>query len=109
MTQLQKLPQVKLNVSAVTSRKGTDEEKTRVSISNPSKSLAFFVQLQIKRDRGEEPVLPVIWQDNYVSLLPGETRTITATYDAKELGGEGAMVVVEGWNTPRVSVPFRRQ
>jgi len=109
MTQLQKLPQVKLNVSAVMSRKGTDEEKTRVSISNPSKSLAFFVQLQIKRDRGEEPVLPVIWTDNYVSLLPGETRTITATYDAKELGGESAMVVVEGWNTPRVSVPFRRQ
>src|SRR6185295_545659 len=96
MTQLQSLPKVKLNISATSMRKNVEEETAHITISNPGRHVAFFVQLQIKRGRSEHPVLPVVWQDNYVSLLPGETKTITATYDVKELAGEAATVVVEG-------------
>jgi len=47
-------------------------------------------------------VLPVEWEDNYVSLLPGETRTLSARYDTKDLHGAKPSVLVTGWNVRRV-------
>ena len=54
-----------------------------MTLENPSKSLAFFVRLKVNKGKGGDEILPVIWQDNYVSLLPGEKREITATYRAQ--------------------------
>jgi exo-1,4-beta-D-glucosaminidase len=45
----------------------------------------------------------VIWSDNYVSLLPGETRTVTATYATSAIHG-APRVVVSGWNVARSTV-----
>jgi exo-1,4-beta-D-glucosaminidase len=69
-----------------------------VTIENPSKSLAFFVRLKLSKGAGGEEVLPVIWQDNYVSLLPGEKRELTATYRTAALGAAKAVIEVSGWN-----------
>jgi exo-1,4-beta-D-glucosaminidase len=98
---------VKLAVSGRTLRRG-GEEIARVAISNPSPSLAFFVHLQIKQGSSERDVLPVVWQDNYVSLLPGERREITATYKVKDLGNTGATLKVEAWNSAPVKVSLGR-
>jgi exo-1,4-beta-D-glucosaminidase len=97
MTQLQKLPPVKLNVSANVLRRG-GEETARVTVTNPGKSIAFFIQLQIKRKSDNRNVLPVVWQDNYFSLLPGERREVTATYKVKDLGVTPAVIAIDGWN-----------
>ena len=55
-------------------------------MENPSKTLAFFVRLKLDKGKGGEEILPVVWQDNYISLLPGEKREITATYQRKQSG-----------------------
>ncbi len=81
-TSLAQMPKVKLNVSSSGERSG-DDEVTRVTLENPSKNVAFFVRLKLDKTKGGEEILPVIWQDNYISLLPGETREITATYRAR--------------------------
>ena len=109
MTQLSVLPPVNLNITATSARKANGEEIAHVTLSNPTRSLAFFVQLGIQRGRYEESVLQIIWQDNYVSLLPGESREIEATYESKHLGGETAILVSEGWNVPRMSITLRRR
>jgi exo-1,4-beta-D-glucosaminidase len=96
-TSLAQLPKTKLNVSSRTETKG-EESVTHVTIENPGKTLAFFVRLKIDKGKGGEEILPVIWQDNYVSLLPGEKREITATYRSKELGAAKPEVKVKGWN-----------
>jgi len=103
MTQLEQLPAVKLAVSGRTSRRG-GEETARVAISNPSQSLAFFVHLQIKQGSSERDVLPVIWQDNYISLLPGERRELTASYKVRDLGNAAAFLKVEAWNSAPVKI-----
>jgi exo-1,4-beta-D-glucosaminidase len=103
MTQLEKLPPVKLAVSGRAMHRG-GEEIARVTISNPSRSLAFFVHLQIKQGSSERDVLPVVWEDNYVSLLPGERREITATYKVKDLGNAPAILNVEAWNSAPVKI-----
>ena len=96
-TALGQLPKVKLNVEQHSERKGEDEV-THVALENPSKSLAFFVRLKVTKGKGGEEILPVLWQDNYISLLPGERRETTATYRASELGAASPQVEVKGWN-----------
>ena len=95
-TSLAQLPKVKLNVTSHSERKGEDEV-TRVTVENSSKAVAFFVRLKLDRGKGGEEILPVIWQDNYISLLPGEKREITATYRAA-VGTTKPEVEVSGWN-----------
>jgi exo-1,4-beta-D-glucosaminidase len=96
-TALAQLPKVKLNVAHRTERKG-EEATTHVTLENPSKSLAFFVRLKVNKGKGGEEVLPVLWQDNYFSLLPGERREVGATYRTQGLGTAQPTVEVSGWN-----------
>ena len=69
-----------------------------MTLENPSKNLAFFVRLKVDKGVKGEEILPVVWEDNYISLLPGEKREVTATYRASELGTAKASVEVSGWN-----------
>ncbi|MEU1075737.1 MULTISPECIES: sugar-binding domain-containing protein [unclassified Streptomyces] len=55
-------------------------------------------------DAGGAPVLPVRWSDNQVSLWPGETTTLTATYRTADLHGSAPWLRVSGWNTPTATV-----
>lgn len=96
-TAISQLPKVKLKVTDRTERKGEDAI-THVTIENPSKNLAFFVRLKVDKGAKGEEILPVVWEDNYISLFPGEKRWITATYHASELGTAKAAVEVSGWN-----------
>jgi exo-1,4-beta-D-glucosaminidase len=54
--------------------------------------------LKVDRGPGGPEILPVIWEDNYVTLLPGEKREVNATYRASALGPAKASVEVSGWN-----------
>ena len=94
---LNTLAAAEVKVSATSVPKGTDEI-TRVTLENSGKSLAFSVRLKVNQGAGGDEILPVLWQDNYVSLLPGEKREIAATYAAKSLEGAEPSVQVDGWN-----------
>jgi exo-1,4-beta-D-glucosaminidase len=103
-TALKGLPQVELKYSAVSEVQGEDGV-TRVTVENPSRSLAFGVHLMVKTVKHDEEdvreeaeILPVIWEDNYFPLMPGEKRTVAATYKAAEAGKKAPAVQVEGWN-----------
>ena len=96
-TAISQLPKVKLKVADRTEHKG-EEAVTHVTIENPSKSLAFFVRLKVDKGVKGEEILPVVWEDNYISLLPGERREVTATYRNRELGTAKPAVEVAGWN-----------
>jgi len=99
-TALKQLPQVKLNVSNTTEHQG-NEDVTHVTIENPSKTLAFFVKVKVNKGKGGE-VLPIFYEDNYFSLLPGEKREISARYRSSDLAGATPGVEVSGWNVEAV-------
>jgi len=105
LTDLAKLPAVNLKVSGNAGRRG-GEEIAQVNLMNPSRSLAFFVHLQIKRGATGDDILPVLWEDNYVSLLPGERRRVTVKYPARNLGNARPFLVVTAWNSAPVKVPL---
>jgi len=96
-TALSQLPKVKLRATSRTERRG-EESITHVTLENPSKSLAFFVRLKLDKGAKGEEILPVVWEDNYISLLPGEKREDTATYRSSELGVAKPVIEVSGWN-----------
>ena len=96
-TALGTLPKVKLETQAKSTRQGA-EGTTTVTLRNPSKSLAFFVRLKVNKGKGGDEVLPVLWEDNYVSLLPGESRQIAARYRISDLGGKRPELELQGWN-----------
>jgi exo-1,4-beta-D-glucosaminidase len=109
LTGLKSLPLVDLKAASSSEVRGT-EGITRVTVENPTPNLAFFVHLKVRKARapeeeegvqGEEEVLPVLWQDNYFPLMPGEKQEITATYRAKDLGKAAPVVEVDGWNVLR--------
>ena len=99
-TALRSMPQSAVEASArFSSAGGTGTAK--VTLRNPTKSIAFFLRLRVTGKGGEE-ALPVEWEDNYISLLPGETRTVAATYRLRDLNGGRPELVVTGWNIHRV-------
>ena len=70
-----------------------------LSLTNPSKEVALMAHVQLRRGRSGLRVLPVFYSNNYISLLPGEVRTIAIDADGSDLAGEAPLVVVDGWNT----------
>ncbi|MBB5779203.1 glycosyl hydrolase 2 galactose-binding domain-containing protein [Nonomuraea jabiensis] len=64
---------------------------------------AFMLDADVV-DAAGKPVLPIQWSDNAISLWPGESRTLTATYRASDLTGSPS-VRVAGWNTATLTVP----
>ena len=69
-----------------------------VSLHNPGAQIALMTHLQLRRGRSNDRVLPVYYSDNYVSLVPNESRTITIECATADLQGETALVLVDGWN-----------
>jgi exo-1,4-beta-D-glucosaminidase len=101
-TDLDKLPKTEVSVSASAIKKDGNKYTVSVAIENPGKDLAFAVNPKILKKTSMEPVLPVFWDDNYISLLPGEKRTINVNFDSKDLGGEEPVLEVDGWNVKSV-------
>ena len=103
LTGLNDLKSASVRLTSKSVQSATGEDITHVKIENPSNNLAFFLRLRVSKGYGGEEVLPVLWQDNYFSLMPGEIREITAKYKHSDLNGRDPIVEVEGWNVKRTS------
>jgi Exo-beta-D-glucosaminidase Ig-fold domain/Glycosyl hydrolases family 2/Glycosyl hydrolases family 2, sugar binding domain/Glycosyl hydrolases family 2, TIM barrel domain len=97
LTDLNKLPTVTLEPT-ISRHDEAGTAHFTVTLRNPSKSIALMAHIQLRRKSGDR-VLPVFYSNNYVSLTPGESRTIEIEADLKELHGEEALIVLDGWNT----------
>ena len=70
----------------------------KVKLTNPTDKLAFFIRVIITKSENGDEVLPVYWNDNYFSILPGETKEVQASFALKDLNGAKPFVKTEGWN-----------
>jgi exo-1,4-beta-D-glucosaminidase len=105
LTALQTLPAAASEVRA-TMRQEAAEYVATVTLTVPSssKAVALFQHLSIRRSPGNEPLLPILWSDNDVTLWPGESLTVTAHFAAP--GAATPLVEVSGWNVPTRSIPL---
>jgi exo-1,4-beta-D-glucosaminidase len=96
-TALDRLPEVELS-HEYTFEKDEEFGKVRLTVTNPSDAIAFFVFLDIVDATSDSPILPVYWDDNYVSLLPGEERTCHAHYFLADSDTNRPVLKIKGWN-----------
>ena len=118
LRQLQGLPSANVRVTArthsVNGGTATGDTATDVTITNTSAgaTVAFFLRADIRRGSasgapapGDNEVLPVMWSSNDITLWPGESETLTATYQRSQLHGASPVVSVFGWNVPSAEAP----
>ena len=86
------MPRTTIEVRSTRLESGGDSTAYAISVTNTGKAVAFFAH--IRALRGGEDILPVIFEDNYLSLAPGETRVIRCSYKGKAQ----AEFLVSAWN-----------
>jgi hypothetical protein len=95
---LRDLPKVKVEAATRVVRQG-DRFVLTTSLHNVSGRPALMVRVKAVREKTGDRILPAIYSDNYVALMPGERRTIRTELENADTRGERPRVVVEGFNT----------
>jgi exo-1,4-beta-D-glucosaminidase len=115
LTSLHSLRRSSISVTAVTTRRrgpaGADLA-TNVTITDTSTStVAFFLRADVRRgnasghvNSGDNELQSSIWQGNDITLFPGESQTITVTYDSADLDGSSPVISISGWNVPAMHI-----
>jgi exo-1,4-beta-D-glucosaminidase len=112
---LQTLPQSSIWATAATTRQaGPDgaDLATTVTITNTSSStVAFLLRADVRRGTasgqelsGDNELQSSLWQDNDITLFPGESQTLTASYNSADLQGATPVISVSGWNVPKIDI-----
>lgn len=73
----------------------TEGETVKVKVTNTSDKVAFFVRMALKDAEGQM-VTPAFWNENFISLKPGESRTYTCRTGVPAQGQLN--VELSGWN-----------
>ena len=103
MTSLNSMAHVKLEVTAKqTVADGKDQVTIR--LYNPSAHVAFFERAEITSTRDGDEILPVLYDDNYVTVFPRESVTIHG--EARNFPGAAAWIKVAGYNTVEEIAPI---
>lgn len=92
-----KLPAIQLNTQTQSVKTG-DHWNITTQLANKTATPAFNVRLKVIGTTSGNRILPVIYNDNYFTLLPGETRTIVIKVADADTQGEKLDVAVEGLN-----------
>jgi exo-1,4-beta-D-glucosaminidase len=99
LSALRNIPAARLDLDVSRGSLNPSTDLIRIGIRNPTDRLAFFAQLRLA-DRNGEDVLPVVWSDNYLSLLPGERRTVDARIPVGPAQARPLVVEARGLNVP---------
>jgi exo-1,4-beta-D-glucosaminidase len=99
-TALEGLPQVEIESSFKLSADG-DNMTGVVEIKNKGYHLAFMVHLAITKGEGGEEINPAYWDDNYITLFPGESKIITVSFNKNDQGSETPALKIDGWNVAK--------
>jgi exo-1,4-beta-D-glucosaminidase len=91
---------------------GGADRATTVTITNTSGSTAaFLLRADVRRGTATGQELPgdnelqsSLWRGNDITLFPGESQTLTVTWNSADLQGSTAVVSVSGWNVPKIDI-----
>jgi Exo-beta-D-glucosaminidase Ig-fold domain/F5/8 type C domain/Glycosyl hydrolases family 2/Glycosyl hydrolases family 2, sugar binding domain len=75
-----------------------------VELRNDGTVPALMVRVKAVREKTGDGILPAIYNDNYLPLMPGEQKFIHATMEDADTRGERPRVVVDGFNVSGVEM-----
>jgi exo-1,4-beta-D-glucosaminidase len=97
MRRLRGLPQASLDTETRWGE-GPDGRSVLVTLANGSNAVAFGVEVTGVAPGTDEPVLPVLWDDNYLVIFPGGRRRIAGQFPWLRSGEPDLEILVSGWN-----------
>lgn len=71
-----------------------------IELKNTGNGISFFTQVQWL-DSQSKPIRPSFYSDNFICLMPGETKKIKIETDLKDLPGNDCQLLVKGFNTEK--------
>ena len=90
---LHTLPKAKVRASAVSGGKGSFS----VQLTNSGDTPALMLRLKVVDSGTGDLVLPVEYSDNYIFLMPGESRTLDVRVRMADCAGK-PRIAIEGFN-----------
>ena len=102
MTALNTMPKPALQVTA---EPDGAEGAVSISLHNPSRQIAFFQRAELLTTNDGDEILPIEYDDNYVTVFPGETAHVHGRVPAG--GPKPAWVRVTGYGGAPAIAPIR--
>lgn len=103
LRELDSLPPAQIAASATTAV-ANGEQQAVVTLTNSGMAAALLVKLTLEEAATGRRILPAYSSDNYISLLPGEQRTITIAYPS---GSPQPAIALRGWNLAAQTIAVR--
>ena len=101
------MPETSVSVNILKEVKGMNDKTWTLQVSNKTDRLAFFITPRVMV--GGQDVLPAYWSENYFSLAPGETTSMTVTCPLEALKGETPVLNISGWNVKTVETDLLKK
>ena len=86
-------PHPSWTLTTTTVRKG-DHWELSTKLQNTGASPALMVRVKAVREKTGDRILPAIYSDNYIALMPGESRTIVTEVNEVDTRGEKPTIVL---------------
>ena len=90
--ELNTMPKSAITVSSEQLTKGS----MKVTLNNISDKISFFNQLILESSKTGQAITPVYWQDNYISLLPHQTKTLIVSFGDNNITPK---ISILSWNS----------
>jgi hypothetical protein len=106
---LNRLPQVALSATAASTR-ANQATYIHVQLKNSSAAPALAAKLTLLNSADNSRILPAYLSDNYVSLLPGESREVDIEYPSSAAPSNATpQIALRGWNISPQTIPVSSQ
>ena len=96
-TGIRDLPRVNVEVKSHIKQHGSQWLLT-AELHNVSAAPAIMVCIRAVREKTGDPILPALYDDNYIALMPGERRTLQVELENADTRGERPRIIVKGYN-----------
>jgi hypothetical protein len=94
---IRELPQAEVKAKTSVKRSGS-EWRITTELHNVSKTPALMVRVKAIRSNTRDLIVPALFSDNYIALMPGEKQTISISLFDADARGERPVVRLEGYN-----------
>ena len=105
-TALNTMPKVQLQLDGI-AHTSAGKNSIIITLHNPSDHIAFFERVEVTNGKDGEEILPILYDDNYVTVFPDETVTITSTFN-QVIGNDKSRpwLKLMGYNTLKEIAPI---
>ena len=91
---IRELREPKLDIKSTAERNG-DQWALTATVQNTSDWPALMTRVKAVRQESGDRILPAIYSDNYIALMPGESQTIIVEVNESDTRGEKPKIVLD--------------